>query len=257
MKPDHSGERMAAVLAMKGLPHAVARVVATIAWHDGPGGAFPTVATIGARAGGMPDTTVRNHTREARRLGVLKVHKGQRGSRYVIDYAWRSDRPNSGRSETGHHGAQTVRTVDARPSGERTINRNNRTKEKAARQEKKAAARAAVKSLAVVSEEATRRQVEHAWSKAADAAGGWDVFSALPSERQEAAVMEWLHKDADRQLALRLFVVMRGGAASDAPADAPSDRPPGDPCSADLGRSLDRHGNVRTRRRAISAPGVT
>ena len=239
-----------AVLAMEGLPHAVARVVAVIAWHDGPGGAFPTVAKIGARAGGMPDTTVRNHTREARRLGVLEVRKGQRGSRYVIDYAWRSDRPNSGRSETGHHGAQTVRTMDVRPSGERTINRNNRKKEKAARQAKKAEARSAIKSLAMVSEDVTRRQVERAWSKAADAEGGWDVFSALPSDRQEAAVMERLHKDADRQLALRLFVVMQGGATGEDVGEAPSElegtcegvalgtRCPG-------GRSLDRIANLR------------
>lgn len=230
---------------MEGLTHAVARVVAVIAWHDGPGGAFPTVATIGARAGAMPDTTVRNHTREARRLGVLKVCKGQRGSRYVIDYAWRSDRPNSGQSET----AQTVRTVNARPSGERTINRNNRKKEKAARQEKKAATRAAVNSLSMVSEEATQRQVERAWSKAADAAGGWDVFDALPSERQDAAVLERLHKDADRQLALRLFVVMRGGAAGEDVSEAPSEMK--GTCEAVAlgtrcleGRSLDRNGNL-------------
>ena len=251
MKLDHSGERMMAVLAMAGLTPTERLVLGAIAFHDGPGGAHPTAATLGKECGGLAGRTVRGHIAKMVERGVLTKHKGRRGDRYSINYEWRFDRPATGQSENLRRGVQTGRKPDARPAEDRPVNRNQPEKRKrAGRQAKKAAARSAIKSLALVSEETTRRQVERAWAKAAARAGGWDVFSALPSDRQEAAVMERLHKDADRQLALRLFVVMRGGAASDASADAPSElegtcegvalgtRCPG-------GRSLDRIANLR------------
>ena len=224
MKPDLSGERMMAVLAMAGLTPTERLVLGAIAFRDGPGGAHPTVATLGRECGGLAGRTVRGHIAKMVERRVLTKHKGRRGDRYSIDYEWRSDRPTTGQSENLQRGAQTGRKPDARPADDRPVNRKEPEKRKrAGRQATKAATRSAIKSLGVVSEEATRRLVERAWSKAADAAGGWDVFSALPSERQEAAVIERLHKNADRQLALRLFAVMGGGAGSDASADAPSD----------------------------------
>ena len=251
MKPDRPAERMMAVNAMAGLTPTERSVLVAIAYHDGPGGAHPTAATLGRECGGLAGRTVRGHIAKMVERGVLTKDKGRRGDHYSINYEWHLDRPTTGQSENLRRGAQTGRKSDVRPADGRPVNRNQPEKRKrASRQEKEAAARSAIKPPALVSEEATRRQVERAWSKAADAAGGWDVFSALPSARQEAAVMERLHKDADRQLALRLFVVMQGGAAGEDVGAATSELegtcegvPLGTRCPG--GRSLDRIGHLR------------
>ena len=91
-------DRMVAVLRM-GVSHAEARVLAAIAYHDGSGGAFPTIDRIRAIAGGMGAWTAREHINRLCKKGVLRKAKGQRGNRYAIAYDWTPDRRKSQRTE--------------------------------------------------------------------------------------------------------------------------------------------------------------
>ena len=87
-KPKHSGERMAAALRIPDLTHAEARVLAMIAFHDGPPfGAIPSAARIGFECGGMGESTVRKHIAAMVRKGYLVAIKRQRTSRYMVNYA--------------------------------------------------------------------------------------------------------------------------------------------------------------------------
>ena len=77
-----------AVLRIRGLTHAEARVLAVIAFHDGPPyGAIPSAARIGRECGGMAARTVLEHIAAMVRKGVLTAIKRQRTSRYVVHYA--------------------------------------------------------------------------------------------------------------------------------------------------------------------------
>ena len=91
-------DRMVAVLRM-GVSHAEARVLAAIAYHDGSGGAFPTIDRIRAIAGGMGAWTAREHINRLCKKGVLRKAKGQRGNRYAIAYDWTPDRRKNQRTE--------------------------------------------------------------------------------------------------------------------------------------------------------------
>ena len=97
------GNRMMAVLAMPGLSHAQARILAVIAFHDGPGGAHPTADTIGREAGGITSRTAREHIAKMVERGVLTKRKGQRGDHYSPDYDWSSDRRKTRQSENLRH----------------------------------------------------------------------------------------------------------------------------------------------------------
>lgn len=142
MKPERPADRMMAVLAMSGLSATERLVLGAIAFHDGPGGARPTAATLGTECGGMAASTVRGHIAKMVARGVLTKKKGQRGDSYSIAYEWRSDRSVTEHSEnlspgpqrcpdrsvTEHsdpprRGAQTARSPDARPLGDRALNR--------------------------------------------------------------------------------------------------------------------------------------
>lgn len=83
---DKPGDRMLAVQGMSDLTHAERTVLSVIAWHDGPGTAFPSVERIAEKAGGMHRTTVIDHRNALRDKGRLSWRKGQRGSIYTIDY---------------------------------------------------------------------------------------------------------------------------------------------------------------------------
>ena len=80
------GDRMLAVQGMSDLTHAERTVLSIIAWHDGPGTAYPSVERIAEKAGGMHRLTVIDHRNALRDKGRLSWRKGQRGSIYTINY---------------------------------------------------------------------------------------------------------------------------------------------------------------------------
>ena len=80
------GDRMLGVQGMSDLTHAERTVLSVIAWHDGPGTAFPSMERIAALAGGMHRSTVVEHRKALRDKGRLSWSKGQRGSIYTVDY---------------------------------------------------------------------------------------------------------------------------------------------------------------------------
>ena len=87
-KPAQAGDRMVTVMRMRGLTAQERLVLAAITYHDGRGGAFPTIAKIGDLAGGIGARAVRYHTAALAQKGVIAKRRGQRGSRYSIDYEW-------------------------------------------------------------------------------------------------------------------------------------------------------------------------
>ena len=54
------GDRMMAVQSMGDCTHAERTVLSCIAWHDGKNGAFPSIETLCAEAGGMSPARMRN-----------------------------------------------------------------------------------------------------------------------------------------------------------------------------------------------------
>ena len=282
MKPDRPGERMMAVLAMTGLTPTERLVLGALAFHDGPGGAHPTAATLGKECGGLAERTVRGHVAKMVERGVLTKHKGQRGDRYSINYEWRLDRPATGQSENLRRGAQTGRKPDARPAGDRPVNRKEPEGTAPA-----PPGRGAVPSPTPDIEPVAAREGEPTepdaeappWrfaigandrrrdaltrrKKASKGKGGGPISRSMV-ERLGASLPKddpsWQARGGMQAQRLDAVLASLGKTMLSTPRDDLEEaaRPLGDPCSADLGGSLDRHGNVRARRRAISAPGVT
>lgn len=100
MKPERPADRMMAVLAMP-LSHRQARVLAAIAFHDGEGGARPSLARIAREAGLKHRTRAADTVAELEGLGVLKRRRGKHANTYEVDYAWRSQCPPQADSEPG------------------------------------------------------------------------------------------------------------------------------------------------------------
>ena len=120
MKPDRPADRMMVCLKMA-LDHARARVLAVLAFHDGPGGASPSAATL-ADGASMTRSAVFKHLAALESLGVLIRRKGKTTNSYAINYAWPAATlsPSAGQStqcplqgdsepgERGEAGRQTV-----------------------------------------------------------------------------------------------------------------------------------------------------
>ena len=79
------GDRMLMVLGMDDLSPPERLVVADIAWHDGPNGAFPSMQKI-ADDTEMHRLTANKHVQSARKKGRLIIDNNQRPNRYVIVY---------------------------------------------------------------------------------------------------------------------------------------------------------------------------
>ena len=84
---------MLACLSMRDLTHREARVLACVAYHDGPGGAFPSLERIAEEAGMLRGRVVETLA-TLRRKGRLKSTpgkgkgrgKGREPSRYEVNY---------------------------------------------------------------------------------------------------------------------------------------------------------------------------
>ena len=87
-KPATPHDRMLACLGMAGLTPTERIVLAAIAYHDGPGGAFPSQSTIAA-ALGLSGHRVRELIAGVVDKGVLVSVKRRRTSRYRIAYGFR------------------------------------------------------------------------------------------------------------------------------------------------------------------------
>ena len=288
MKPDRPAERMMAVNAMAGLTATERSVLVAIAYHDGPGGAHPTAATLGKECGGLAGRTVRGHIAKMVERGVLTKHKGQRGDRYSINYDWCLDRPATGQSKNLRRGAQTGRKSDARPADDRPVNRNEpelgtvsggTVSSPPQIPSPPSTPTPSTKSVAAREGEPTEPDPEApAWrlplvrtidggradtpKEGQQGEGGRADLESMV-ERLGASLPTddppWQARGGMQAQRLDAVLASLGKTMLSTPRDDLEEpaHPPGDPCSADLGRSLDRHGNVRARRRAVSAPGVT
>lgn len=96
--PAGIAQRMLACLAMSDLTLAERMVLASVAYFDGPQGAFPSQARIGEMLG-MSPRTVRHHMANLVSKGALKARKRQRTSRYTVVYE-ASDRQESCQSDS-------------------------------------------------------------------------------------------------------------------------------------------------------------
>ena len=84
MIPAPPGERMLRALAIKGIPAGAKVVLAVLAYHDGPGGCFPSAETIAAEAG-MSRRNVFAHMNTLEKRGlVLRLHQ-RHSNRYVLN----------------------------------------------------------------------------------------------------------------------------------------------------------------------------
>ena len=84
-KPDGMADRMLACLGLPDVTAAEKNVLATLAWHDGPGGCYPSMATI-AGLTGMHRMTVNKHIRNLEKKGRIVIDNDQRPNRYTINY---------------------------------------------------------------------------------------------------------------------------------------------------------------------------
>ena len=98
MKPDRPADRMMVVLAMS-LFHRQARVLAVLAFHDGPGGASPSLARIAREAGLKHRARVAETVAELEDIGVLKRRRGKHANTYEVDYEWRPQCPGEADTE--------------------------------------------------------------------------------------------------------------------------------------------------------------
>ena len=92
MKPERPADRMMAVLAMP-LSHRQARVLAVLAFHDGPGGASPALARIAREAGLKHRARAAETVAELEGLGVLTRRRGKHANTYEVDYEWHPQCP--------------------------------------------------------------------------------------------------------------------------------------------------------------------
>ena len=99
MKPDRPADRMMAVLAMP-LSHRQARVLTVLAFHDGSGGANPSLARIAREAGLKHRARAAETVAELEKLGVLTRRRGKHANTYEINYAWCPHCPPNADSET-------------------------------------------------------------------------------------------------------------------------------------------------------------
>ena len=84
--PDYRvGERMLAVVSMSDLTHAERSVLSVIAYHDGPGGAWPSLQTIADKVG-LSRSRVSALVAEIERKGRLVRKKTQRTNLYTVHY---------------------------------------------------------------------------------------------------------------------------------------------------------------------------
>lgn len=84
--PDNRvGERMLAVVSMSDLTHAERSVLSVIAYHDGPGGAWPSFQTIADKVG-LSRSRVSALVAEIERKGRLVRKKTQRTNLYTVHY---------------------------------------------------------------------------------------------------------------------------------------------------------------------------
>lgn len=281
MKPDRPAERMMAVNAMAGLTPTERSVLVAIAYHDGPGGAHPTAATLGKECGGLAGRTVRGHIAKMVERGVLTKHKGRRGDHYSINYEWCLDRPTTGQSENLRRGAQTGRKPDARPADDRPVNRKEPEGTAPAPPGRGAVPSPdpSTESVAVREGESTEpdpdappwrlplvRTIDGGRADAPKEGqqgdeGRADIEATVKRLRASLPTDDpsWRARGGMQAQRLDAVLASLGEAMLAKPRDdlEESARPPGDPCSTDLGASLDRHGNSRLRRRAIGAPGGT
>ena len=79
------GERMILCLSAPGLTDRESRVLAIIAYHDGPGGAWPSQKAIGERCG-KSRSNVANIIKRLRVKGWLSTETKGRGVRYTVHY---------------------------------------------------------------------------------------------------------------------------------------------------------------------------
>ena len=84
--PDNRvGERMLAVVSMSDLTHAERSVLSVIAYHDGPGGAWPSFQTIADKVG-LSRSRVSALVAEIERKGRLDRKKTQTTNLYKVHY---------------------------------------------------------------------------------------------------------------------------------------------------------------------------
>ena len=281
MKPDRPAERMMAVNAMAGLTPTERSVLVAIAYHDGPGGAHPTAATLGKECGGLAGRTVRGHIAKMVERGVLTKHKGRRGDHYSINYEWRLDRPATGQSKNLRRGVQTGRKSVARPADDRPVNRKEPEGTAPA-----PPGRGAVPSPTPEIEAVTAREVEPTapeleappWrlplvrtidggradtSKEGKQGEGGRADLESTIERLQAALPKgdpsWQARGGMQAQRLDAVLARLGETMLTKPRDEleESTCPPRDPCSDASSRSLDRDGNVRAHRRTAGARGGT
>lgn len=293
MKPDLPGERMMAVLAMP-LSHRQARVLAVIANHDGPGGARPSLARIAREAGLKHRARAAETVAELENLGVLERQRGKHANTYKVIYAWRPQCPGTPDSETAtpqcpvkpdsvgdapiRHSVRDSRTtVSAFPGHE---------PEEPEGTAPAPPGRGAVPSPDPSTESVAARDGEP--TEPDPEAPAWRLplvrtidggRAGTPKEGQqgeegradlEEAVKRlraslpaddpsWQARGGMQAQRLDAVLARLGETMLSKPPDDLEEwaRPPGDPCSADLGASLDRHGNVRAYRRAAGARGGT
>ena len=85
-KPDRVGDRMLRCLAMPGLTGNEARVLAALAWHDGPGGSWPADDTIAEESGVRYRGSVFAARQGLKRKGRLDWTHGEHTNAYKIAY---------------------------------------------------------------------------------------------------------------------------------------------------------------------------
>ena len=79
------GDRMLAIQAMRDLTHAERTVLTCIAWHDGPGGARPSLERI-AELAGMRRSTVVEHVKAIIAKGRITATRGRHTNTYTVWY---------------------------------------------------------------------------------------------------------------------------------------------------------------------------
>ena len=76
---------MLAIQAMRDLSHAERTVLSVVAWHDGPGGARPSLDRIAALAG-MNRFQAGKHLKAIRRMGRIEWSHGRHVNEYKVLY---------------------------------------------------------------------------------------------------------------------------------------------------------------------------
>ena len=83
--PTRPADRMLAVQGMGDLTHAERTVLTVITWHDGPGGARPSLERI-AELAGVRRSTVADHVKALRGKGRLTWSHGRHVNEYTVRY---------------------------------------------------------------------------------------------------------------------------------------------------------------------------